>query len=141
MPIEFGTAEWARALRNAINASSEFRNAAAKWGSGFNGDLLFAFEPDGSLAAGLYLFLRLKSGSCGGAEFVAGPKHEGAGFALRASYSIWRDILAGKTTAATAILTGKLRVEGDKITLLKYAGAHRALIHCVASLDTLFPGA
>ena len=140
MPIEFGTAQWAGALRDAINASSEFRNAGAKWGSGFNGNLLFAFEPDRSLRAGLYLLLRLKSGSCEGAEFVAQPKHPDAGFALRAPYSLWRDILAGKTLAATAILTGKLRVEGDKIMLLKHAGAHRALIHCVTSLETRIPG-
>ena len=141
MALEFGTAGWAQALQKAINASSEFRNAASKWGIGFNGNLLFAFEPDASLHRGLYLLLRLGGGTCAGAELVAGPTHPDAGFALKATFSLWRDILAGKTLAATAILMGKLRVEGDKITLLKHAGAHRALIHCVASLDTRFPGA
>lgn len=139
MPITFGTEAWGAALRDEINNSSEYRNAAAKWGAGFNGNILFAFEPHGALAKPLYLFLKLGAGRCDAAEFVAGPAHPEAGFALRAPYSLWREILERKTLAATAILTGKLRVEGDKITLLKHAGASRALIHCTASVPTEFP--
>lgn len=141
MAIDFGTAEWAQALQGAINSSSEYRNAASKWGAGFNGNLLFAFEGDGSSPKSLYLLLNLEAGSCRGAEFVAGPSHHDAGFALRAPFSLWREILMGKSLAATAILSGRMRVEGDMIALLRYAGAHRALIHCVASLEARFPGA
>ncbi len=38
--------------------------------------------------------------------------------------------------AATAILTGKLKVEGERMQLLKHTAANRALIHCTASVDT-----
>ncbi len=73
---------------------------------------------------------------------MPGPAHPDAGFALRAPFPIWRDDpLTAKTLAATAILTGRMRIEGDTITLLKHAAAHRSLVHCVASLDTRFPGA
>ena len=138
MALAFGTAEWCAALRDEINRSSEYRNAAAKWGAGFNGNLLFAFEADAALAKPLYLFLKLQAGRCDGAEFVPGPSHPDAGFALRAPFSLWRDLLERKTLAATAILTGKLRVEGEMLTLLKHAGANRALIHCTASVPTEF---
>jgi len=142
MALTFGTTEWSAALREEINRSSEYRNAAAKWGAGFNGNLLFAFEADGVLAKALYLFLKLQAGRCDGAEFVPGPSHPEAGFALRAPFSLWRELLERKTLAATAILTGKLRVEGEMLTLLKHAGASRALIHCTASVPTAFgPGA
>ncbi len=141
MAIEFGTAGWTEALQAAINRSSEYRNAASKWGVGFNGNLLFAFEGGGSLAKGTFLFLELAGGSCRGAAIVPGPTHAEAGFTLRAPFSLWREILTGKSLAATAILSGRMRVEGDMIALLKHAGAHRALMHCVASLDTHFPGA
>jgi hypothetical protein len=50
-----------------------------------------------------------------------------------------RDVLSRKTLAATAILTGKMKVEGDKMTLLKHTSAHRALVACAAALDTEFP--
>ena len=139
MAYRFGTAEYARALRDEINGSSEYRNAASRWGVGFNGDLLFAFEADDSLPTALHLLLRLKAGRCEGAEFVPGPAHPDAGFTLRAPFRLWREILERRTLAATAILTGKMKIEGDKITLLKHAGSSRSLIHCTASVPTEFP--
>ena len=138
-PIPFGAPAWCAALREEVNASSEYRNAAAKWGVGFNGNLLLDFDADAGLPKPLHLFLVLAAGRCDRAEFVAGPKHPEAGFSLRAPFSLWREILERRTLAATAILTGKMKVEGDKLTLLKHAGANRALIHCVASVPTEFP--
>ena len=138
-PIPFGDPSWCAAVRDEINASSEYQNAAMKWGAGFNGNLLFAFEADAVLAAPLHLFLGLAEGRCARAEFVPGPRHAEAGFTLRAPFSLWREILERRALAATAILTGKMKVEGDKLTLLKHAGASRALIHCVASVPTEFP--
>lgn len=140
MAYRFGTVEYAKALCDEINGSSEYRNAASKWGVGFNGNLLFAFEADDALPSALYLLLRLEEGRCDGAEFVPGPAHPDAGFTLRAPFRMWRDILERRTLAATAILTGKMKIEGDKITLLKHAGSSRSLIHCTASVPTEFPG-
>jgi putative sterol carrier protein len=138
-PIPFGTKPWADALQDELNRSSEYRNAAARWGVGRNGNLLFAFEADTALSNPLYLFLGLSGGACERAEFVPGPSHPEAGFTLRAPYTLWREILERRTMAAAAILTGRMRVEGDKMALLTQAGASRALIHCVASVPTVFP--
>jgi putative sterol carrier protein len=140
MAIPFGTTEWASALRDTINRSSEYRNTAAKWGSDFNGNLVFAFEADDTLTAPLYLLLRLEEGRCDGAEFISTSTHPDAGFVLRAPFSLWRAILERKALAATAILTGKMKVEGPKMVLLKHTAANRALVFCTASVDTVFPG-
>ena len=139
MALRFGSAEWAEALRDALNASSEYRNAAAKWGAGFNGNLILAFEAGDGLGAPLHLFLALEAGRCDRAEFVPRPSHPEAGFTLRAPYGVWRDVLERRMLAAQAILTGRMRVDGDRIALLRHAGANRALIHVTASLDTEFP--
>jgi putative sterol carrier protein len=139
MALRFGTPEWSDALRDALNASSEYRNAAARWGVDFNGNLLLAFERGGTLAEPRYLLLTLAAGRCDGATFVEGPSHPDAGFTLRAPFPLWRDVLERRTLAATAILTGKMKVEGDAIALLRHAGANRALIHVTASLPTEFP--
>jgi putative sterol carrier protein len=72
---------------------------------------------------------------------VDGASHPDAGFGLKAPFSVWRDVLGGRTLAATAILTGKMKVEGDTMTLLKHTAAHRALVACAASIDTEFPTA
>jgi putative sterol carrier protein len=141
MAFAFGTDSWAVALAQEINASSEYRNAAAKWGDGFNGNVLLVFDADATLPKTRSLLVRLATGSCGGATFTDGATHPDAGFGLKAPFSIWRDILERKTLAATAILTGKMKVEGDRMTLLKHTAAHRALIACAAAIDTEFPSA
>ena len=137
--IPFGTPEWAAAFAALINASSEYRNAGAAWGVGWNGNILFAFEADSALPRSLYLLVRLSGGGCEGVEWVPEASHPDAGFVLRAPFTLWRDILERRTLAATAILTGAMKAEGDTIRLLRFAGAHRSLLHCAASVETAFP--
>ena len=136
MEVKFGTDEWASTLADEINGSSEYRNAGAAWGVGFNGNMLFRFDADERLAEPISLLVRLSGGKCQGVEFIADAPHPEAGFTLRAPFTLWQEILGRKTMAATAILTGRMTVDGEKMTLLKHAGANRALIHCTASVDT-----
>ncbi len=139
MAHAFGSTDWAGALEQEINGSSEYRNAASKWGVGFNGNVLLDFRADDGLAEPRHLLIRLEGGRCNGAEFVESDDHPEAGFTLRAPFRLWKDILERRTLAATAILTGSLKVRGEKMTLLKHTGANRALIHCAASVDTAWP--
>jgi len=140
VPLTFGTDAWANALVAEINGSSEYKNAAAKWGDGFNGNILLVFDADAALPSTMGLLILLDRGTCRGARFIDGPSHGEAGFGLRAPFGVWRDVLEGKSLAATAILTGRMKVDGEKMTLLKHTAAHRALIACAAALDTEFPG-
>ncbi len=64
MALLFGTQDWADALAAEINRSSEYRNAGARWGVEFNGNMIFAFAADADLAQSLHLLIRLQGGSC-----------------------------------------------------------------------------
>jgi putative sterol carrier protein len=138
MALSFGSEAWASALAAEINTSSEYRNAAAKWGDGFNGNVLLVFDADATLPKTRSLLVRLAKGACSGASFVDGASHPDAGFGLKAPFGVWKDVLERRTLAATAILTGKMKVEGDTMTLLKHTAAHRALVACAAAIDTDF---
>ena len=138
MAIKFGTPEWAQRLVTEVNGSSEYRNAAAAWGDGYNGNVMLVIEPDAKLATGLNLLIRLSKGTCHGAEFTPDASHPDTGFALRAPYSLWKDVLERRTMAATAILTGRMKVDGDKMTLLRHTAAHRALVSCCSGIETDF---
>jgi putative sterol carrier protein len=138
MAVRFGSREWAEALERELNASSEYRQAASNWGVGFNGNVLLCFEADAAYPSGSSLLIRLEGGTCRGAEFVNGTAHPDAGFALKAPFGLWKDIFERKTLAATAILTGRMKVEGEKMTLLKHTAAHRALVACASAIDTEF---
>ena len=137
MAETFGTAAWAEALAEQINGSSEYRNAASAWGVGFDGNVVLAFEADEGLSQPCNLYLELEGGRCGSAAFVDGEPQ--AGFVLSGPFMLWREILERKTLAATAILSGSLKVTGQKMTLLKHTAANRALIHCAASVETRWP--
>jgi len=139
MAIPFGTESWAQALCAHLNGSSEYRNAAAKWGKGFNGTLLLSFGADAKLPEPRHLLLRVAEGRCDGATFVDGVDHPEAGFGLEAPFSLWKDILEGRQLAVTAMLAGHMKVRGDRFKLLQHVAAQRALLHCVTSLDTAFP--
>ena len=136
MAATFGSTDWADALKQQINSSDDYREAAGEWGVDFNGDILFVFEPDEAMANRRALMLELKGGACQSAEFVEPEKTPEAGFVLSGPMQLWREILERKTMAATAILTGKLKVEGERMKLLKHADANRALIQCTASVET-----
>lgn len=75
MAFRFGSEEWARSLQDVVNSSSEYRNSAAKWGVGFNGNVLLAFEADAALPQPHNLMVRLAGGSCQGAAFVEDSQH------------------------------------------------------------------
>jgi len=139
MAHTLGTDGWARALTDAINSSSDYRSAAARWGEGFRGDVVLVFEADETLAAECRLLIRLSGGACHGADFVAAGEPADAGFVLRAPASLWRRILARETPVVSVILTGRMKVEGDTMILLRHTAAHRALVHCATSVDTIWP--
>lgn len=139
MAVEFGTDAWAQALQAAIDGSSEYRNAAKSWGVGFPGNVLLVFRADDRLAETKRLLLRLEGGRCSGAEIVDTDDHPDAAYSLTGDFSLWHDVLTGKTLAATAILAGKITVTGNKMKLLAHAPSHRAMVHCVGSVDTEYP--
>ena len=92
MAFPFGTPEWAAALQDEINSSSEYRNAAAQWGLGFNGNVLLCFEADEQLERPIGLLVRLAGGTCEGADFIDADSHPDAGFVLRGPTQLWREI-------------------------------------------------
>jgi putative sterol carrier protein len=138
MAHRFGSAEWAEALRRQLEGSSEYRQAAARWGEDFDGSMLLVFEADSARPRAERLLLQLARGGCTSAAFLREGEAPAVGFVLRAPFTLWRQILERKTLAATAILTGKMQVEGDRLKLLRHTAAHRALIHCTASVDTVW---
>lgn len=141
MAHRFGTPEWAAALAERVNASAAYRAAAAGWGKGFNGNVLLAFEADAVVPVARHLLLRLAEGRCDGCDFVDDPGHPDAAFVLRAPYGVWIEILHDRTSAASAVLSGRMEVEGDTFALLRFASAHRLLMACAGAVETDFDAA
>lgn len=132
------TAEWAAAFRDAVDASAEYRAAAAGW----TWSVALALDP-AAPALGypdpVAVDLALDRGVCRAARLV--PAEEATSdFVLRGPYETWKAIVRGTLDPMTAVATGRLSLaRGSLTTLLLHVGAARALVGVAQRVETAFP--
>lgn len=103
-------------------------------------DLLYQIESkvhDGTI----YAYVGLEEGTCTGTEVLEDPGDREVGYVVSGPYETWRRIVNGRP-AASAILSGDLSVEGNKVRLVRYASVLQLLGDIAAEVETthLFPG-
>lgn len=136
MPRPF-TPEWAAAFQDAIDASAEYRAAAASWTWG----VALALDPAPALGypEPVAVALELDRGTCRGARLVPTAAAD-TDFVLRGDYATWKAIVRGAVDPMTAVATGRLAVaRGALTTLMLHVGAARALVAVARTVPTEFP--
>ncbi len=134
----FPSTEWVEAFAERINASATYRDAAATW----EGAIAFVFlaEPDRGVPADVWALLDLWHGGCRSARIV-GPDEGGAApYVLRAPYTRWRSILEGELDPVKAMMQGKLKVQGNLATIIRYVRAANELVRLTGTVPTEFVG-
>ncbi len=127
---KFPSKEWAEAFCKALNESSEYRSAAAKW----EGDIIFlATNLPPVLVIGDKSAMKfcLKHGHCNCVEFYQGDSaaQADAPYILEADYKTWLDVIAGKLQPIPAMVLGKIKVKkGSFSVLAQYVTASLAMI-------------
>ncbi|MEP6759644.1 MAG: SCP2 sterol-binding domain-containing protein [Actinomycetota bacterium] len=136
MPV-FASQAWFEAFAVEINASSDYREAAADW----EGDIAFRIlaEPDRGVPGDLWGYLDLWHGACRGARSIPAAEGDVAAYILTAPYSRWRDIVEGELDPIKGMMQGKLRVRGDLPTIVRYVKAANELVRLTGLIDTQFP--
>ena len=132
----FPSDEWLHIFRERINASSEYREAALTW----EGDIGFVFEaePDKRVPVDLWAWLDLWHGECRDARMVGPEEGEKAPYVIRAPYTRWKDVLMGDLDPVKGMMQGKLKVQGDLPTIVRYVRAANELVHLTGSVPTEF---
>jgi putative sterol carrier protein len=93
-----------------LNSDDDYAKIAKDW----EGDLFFFIEPEGNLGEQLTFYLDLWHGTCRAVKFNPAPDdHEDVVFILRAGYENITAILTGELDPMTAMLTNKLKVQGN----------------------------
>ncbi len=130
---EFPSDEWLKIYQRRINGSPEYREAAESW----EGAICFVFEaePNRGIPEELWAVLDLWHGECRDARMVEPAEGRKAPYVIRAPYSRWKQVLAGDLDPVKGMMQGKLRVEGDLPTIIRYVRAANELVH----LTTLVP--
>ena len=128
MPDLFSPA-WADALCAGLNASAEYRRAAATW----EGALAFVARADPAPRA---VWLDLHHGACRSA--LAGPDAAArdAPFTIEAALAVWQDVLSGRLDPLTSMMLGKMTVTGNMSTLAAHAASAKVLFAHAAAIET-----
>ena len=104
----FPSQAWFDAFRTEINASDEYREAAAEW----EGDIAFLIkaEPDRGVPADVWGWLDLWHGECRGAGLIDEARASDAAYGITAPYTRWKDVLLGDLDPIKGMMQGKLKV-------------------------------
>jgi len=106
----FPSEEWLKGLEAKLNSDEQYHEIAKNW----EGDLFFRIEPTGNLKEELTFYLDLWHGTCRKVEYKPDPSvHPNPTFTLTATYDNITSILTGKMSPMTAMMTMKLKVQGN----------------------------
>ena len=133
---EFPSEEWLEAYVGAINASADYREAAATW----EGDVTYVFEaePDKNVPDELWAWLDLWHGECRQGKLVEASEGEKAKFIIRAPYSRWKEVINKELDPVKGMMQGKLKLKGDLPTIVRYVKAANVLVNLAGSVPTEF---
>lgn len=134
MPLPFPSHAWVRAFQDKLNTSVSYADIAKNW----EGDLLFQVEmPDGQ---SLLLYLDLWHGKCRDA-FEAKDKNQQAAFRLTAPLANFVKVLKGELDPMQAMMTGKLKVQGNMVMMMKNIPTVLEFVKVARTVETDFPEA
>ncbi len=134
--VVFPSEEWVQALKNELNSSSAYAEAAKNW----EGDFYFIVDPEknGPLTEPSYLYMDLWHGECRGA-FVAKDKAEkNPAFVMSGPYSKWKRVVTAKLDPLQALMTGQLKLKGNMVMVMKNVKAAQEIVKACTRIDAEF---
>lgn len=133
----FPSVEWVSACGVAINASADYRAAAADWTYGAVA-LVVRPQADLGLAEAVALWLDLDRGTCRAARLVAVHEAQAAPFVISAEYATWKAVLRRELGPVAGILRGKLALQGSLAIVVRHVGTAEALVAAATTVPTRF---
>jgi len=127
---KFPSAEWAEALRTALNANAEYARAAAAW----EGDFLLVILPEPGLPEGVAVHLDLHHGSCRSATYVERPASVSSEFTVSGTRANWERLLNGAIEPIPSLMNGTLKLQGNPMKALRFSKAAQEMLKTAASV-------
>jgi putative sterol carrier protein len=131
MTAVFPSPEWLNGLNDKLNTDDHYREIAKTW----EGDIFFFIEPDGNLKEALTFHLDLWHGTCRGVDYAPdAAKYPKPTFTLRATYGNITAILLGKLNPMTAMMTSKLKVQGNMGYMMRNVPTVLDFVRCASEV-------
>ena len=135
MGIKFATDEWIKALMVEINQSEAYAKAAKTW----EGDFYFIVDKGEGLPEEVYMYMDLWHGQCREAYKVDDPTQKSPAFLMNAPVAIWKQLFEKKIDPIRGMMSGKLKLKGNMMKVIKTPKAAIELVACCTKIDTEYP--
>jgi putative sterol carrier protein len=131
----FPSEAWAHALREILNSSAAFREAAKDLEADF---LLHVEAEPPRLPKDQAIYVRLQDGRCTELEEVEPDGGRSAEFTIIGSYPTWVALLKDELDPVQGVLTRRFVVKGSMARLMRHVGAARELLRATRAVETEF---
>jgi putative sterol carrier protein len=137
MPIDFPSEEWTAAYQNAINTSSDYREAGKTW---THGAIAFVVpkEPAVGLEDDTAFILDLHQGECRKAWISTVDEAKQQPFCITGSYSQWKAVMRKELDPIKGMMQGKLKLKGNLPVIVRFVKAAQVLVELTGTIDTKF---
>src|SRR5262245_56362937 len=137
MAIAAFSPEWAEALKDEINKSSVYRDAAKGWK--WTVGLVVEAESDKNFPDARGVIMDLYDGQARDIR-VGGPEEaQACDFVITGTYSRWKEVATKQLDATRGMLTGKLKLKGDLPTVVRYTKASQEMTECTTRVPVTWP--
>jgi putative sterol carrier protein len=136
MTLLFPSEEWLEALVQELNNNEAYGEAAKNW----EGDFYFIIQPEEELQEKFIAYMDLWHGKCRSAKVVRDEGEYAPEFQMRAPLKIWRQVFEKQLNPIQGMLTGKLKVKGNMMKVVRSPRAALELVNCCAEIPTIYPG-
>lgn len=126
---------WVQEFRDKLNSDERYARVAKGW----EADMKFIIEPGGPLAEKKSIYLDLWHGACRNAYLITDHASEPeAVFTLSAPYENIVRVIKGELDPMQAMLTRKLKVQGNMAYMLRNVPVVLDFVRCLRESTTTF---
>ena len=135
MGIKFASDEWMKALKDELNKSDSYRDAAKAW----EGDFYWVVTGMPGEPGEVHLYVDLWHGECRDAYRTVDAAAKTPEFVIEATYPVWRKVVDKKLDPIQGMVTRQLKLKGNMLKIMKAPKAATELVLCATRVPTDWP--
>lgn len=130
----FPSQEWIEIFKERLNGNEHYAVAAKDW----EGDFLFVCQPEGNLEEEAVFYVDLWHGKCREARMLEAGEELDTAFTYTGPYGNWIKLINREIDPIRGLLTGKFRLKGSMMKVMRYTKAAKLLVSTAGEVPTEF---
>ena len=133
--VLFPSEEWVQELKNQLNTSQSYADAAKAW----EGDFYFVVDPEKGtpITEPIYMYMDLWHGECRSAGVVK-KEDKNPAYIMSGPYTKWKKVVTAKLDPMQALVTGQLKLKGNMVMVMKNVRAAQEIVKACTRIDAEF---